>query len=87
MDGVSCTKADEDIEMGHEIDRKEDGRLFQKLRRQSTIGEMVKLKSKIIKGNSDPNSSSELQELQEKLKREFSSPNKQPLEQLENRRF
>lgn len=60
MDGVSCARTDEDIEMGHEIDRREDGRLFTKLRRQSTIGEMVKLKSKIIKGHSDPNASPEL---------------------------
>ena len=48
---------------------------------------MIKLKSKIIKGNSDPKTSPQLRELEEKLRKEFSSPNKPPIEQLENRRF
>jgi hypothetical protein len=46
--------------MGHEIDRRED-LVLQRLRRQSTYGEMVKLKSKIIKGKSDPNEQPRLQ--------------------------
>ena len=73
--------------MGHEIDRREENLVFQKLRRQSTFGEMVKLKSKIIKGKSDPKETPKLQALEELLKKEFSSPNKMNMETFENRRF
>jgi hypothetical protein len=60
MDGVFSNRDDDDIIMGHEIDRRED-LVLQRLRRQSTYGEMVKLKSKIIKGKSDPNEQPRLQ--------------------------
>ena len=48
---------------------------------------MVKLKSKIIKGKSDPKETPKLQALEELLKKEFSSPNKMNMETFENRRF
>ena len=46
---------------------------------------MVKLKSKIIKGKSDPKETPKLQALEELLKKEFSSPNKKNMETFENR--
>ena len=74
MDGVTTRKPEEDLDLGHDIDRREDLRSnVKKLRRTSTFGEMIRLKSKIQKGNSA--SPEVLAELKMRLQKEFSSPN------------
>lgn len=48
MDGVNYRKPEEDLDIGHDVDRAEDNIIKHRMnRRHSAFGEMMKLKSKI----------------------------------------
>lgn len=82
MDGVYAKIEADDLKLGHDVDRASDNRMTN-LRRQSTFSQMVKLQSKIIKDKSNNSNSPEqiaLEELKEKLNKEFSSPNMLPID-------
>lgn len=91
MDGVQLRKRDEDINLGHEMDTREDKKIvLNKVQRQSSMATMMRLKSKMSRLSSNPKSKdSEIEEIKMQLQKHQSMPRNvsSSVDAIENRRF
>lgn len=89
MDGVQLRKRDEDVNLGHEMDTREDKKIvLNKVKRQSSMATMIKLKSKMCRLSSNPKATnSEIEEIKMQLQKHQSLPKNASMDAIENRRF